>query len=78
MEPGSDKAQLALRPREAARALSISERTLWAWTEEGIVPCVRIGGTKLYSVDVLRERLRLLSDAPANGLNEGVTGDNGP
>lgn len=38
---------LALRPREAARVLSVSPRTLWDWTRAGIIPCVRVGtGTR--------------------------------
>ncbi len=34
---------LALRPREAAKALSISPRLLWQLTDDGQVPCVRVG-----------------------------------
>ena len=49
---------LALRPREAAKALGISERTLWAMTARGEVPHFRIGRSVLYSVDSLREWLR--------------------
>lgn len=35
---------LALRPRDAARALGISERCLWSLTQRGEVPHVKIGG----------------------------------
>ncbi len=35
--------KLALRPREAAEMLSISERTLWALTKQGRIPCVKLG-----------------------------------
>jgi excisionase family DNA binding protein len=52
-----DAAPLALRPREAAKALGVSERTLWAWTKEGDVPHAKIGGTLLYPVAELREWL---------------------
>ena len=45
---------LALRPREAAAALGISERTLWAWTATGDVPHLRRDKVVLYSVDSLR------------------------
>ena len=48
---------LALRPREAAKALGVSERTLWDWTQRGDVPHVRRGRTILYPVDVLRRWL---------------------
>jgi hypothetical protein len=50
---------LALRPRDAAKALGVSARTLWALTApRGPVPCVRVGAgrrqTVLYPVDQLR------------------------
>ena len=48
---------LALRPREAAKAMGISERSLWEWTHRGDVPFVRIGRTILYPVDALRDWL---------------------
>ena len=48
---------LAMRPREAAAALGISERLLWAWTHSGEIPHVRIGKAILYPVDVLRRWL---------------------
>jgi len=56
-EEQAPKTTLALRPREAARALGISERTLWAWTHDGTVPHVRVGRTIMYPVDGLREWL---------------------
>ena len=34
---------LLMTTREAARALSISERTLWSLTQRGEIPCVRLG-----------------------------------
>lgn len=50
--------KLSLRPIEAAKMLSISPRTLWQWTVDGKIPCVRIGDgerkTYLYPVDVLK------------------------
>jgi excisionase family DNA binding protein len=48
---------LALRRRDAARALGISERTLWSWTKAGIVPHVRLGSCILYPTDLLRDWL---------------------
>jgi len=50
--------RLALSMREAAEALGISDRTLWSWTKDGIIPAVRIGGRWLYPVDVIREWLK--------------------
>ncbi len=41
---------LALRPREAAKALSISPRLLWQLTKDGQIPCVRVGNGKRRTV----------------------------
>lgn len=49
---------LALRPREAAKALGISERLLWEWTDRGEVPHIRLGKAMLYPVDTLRDWLK--------------------
>ena len=50
--------QLALRPREAAAALGISERLLWSMTNRGEVPHMRIGRAVVYPIEVLREWMR--------------------
>jgi hypothetical protein len=64
---------LALRPREAAKALGISPRTLWALTApRGPIPCARVGRGKrqavLYSVQDLQDWLRRQAS-----VNEGAT-----
>ena len=41
---------LALRPREAAKALGISPRLLWQLTHDGQVPCVLVGSGKRRTV----------------------------
>lgn len=46
---------LLLTAREAAKALSISTRTLWTYTQDGTIPSVRIGGSVRYPIDALRE-----------------------
>lgn len=51
---------LAVRPREAAKLLGISERLLWSKTNAGEIPHMRIGKAILYPVDLLRD---WLSDA---------------
>lgn len=54
---------LAIRPRDAARVLGVSERTLWGWTAAGLIPCIRPSGpgkkgaAVLYSVATLRRWL---------------------
>lgn len=65
---------LALRPREAARALGISERTLWTWTQAGDVPHLRRNGTILYPVDTLR---RWLDEQAAQATAKAVGVPNG-
>ena len=49
---------LALSPREAAKSLGISERTLWAATApRGPIPSVKLGNRVLYPVAGLQEWL---------------------
>jgi excisionase family DNA binding protein len=47
--------KLLLRPRDAAAALSISPRKLWAMTNAGEIPCVRFGKSLRYDPTDLRE-----------------------
>lgn len=51
----TESPKLLLTPREAAAALSISERSLWGLTNQGLLRCVRIGRSVRYAVDDLRE-----------------------
>jgi len=55
---------LALRAREAAPALGISERHLWSLTNQGKIPHVRIGRSVIYPRDVLE---RWLAEQAAKG-----------
>lgn len=52
---GPETPCLAMRPREAAKALGISERLLWEWTDRGVVPHIRLGKAILSPVDSLRD-----------------------
>jgi predicted DNA-binding transcriptional regulator AlpA len=45
---------LLLKSRDAARAMSISERKLWSLTTSGEVRCVRIGRSVRYDPRDLR------------------------
>jgi excisionase family DNA binding protein len=45
---------LALRPKDAAKALGIGERKLWELTKAGAIPSVRLGACVLYPTDELR------------------------
>ena len=50
MATPSVSSPLALRPREAAKALGISPRLLWQLTKDGHVPCVRVGSGRRRTV----------------------------
>ena len=47
--------KMLLSSREAAKRLSISERTLWTLTKKGMITCIRIGWAKRYSVRELED-----------------------
>jgi hypothetical protein len=48
-EPEKTAERIALRPREAAKMLGVSEKKLWLMTmPRGNVPCVRVGSRVLY------------------------------
>jgi hypothetical protein len=55
--PAPAPPRLALRPKDAARALGIGERLLWSKTNAGDIPHVRIGRAVVYPIDLLREWL---------------------
>jgi excisionase family DNA binding protein len=44
------RTSLALRPREAARLIGVSERFLWDLTRTGTIPCIRLGVGKRRTV----------------------------
>ena len=50
----NSKIKLLLRPGDAAEALSISPRKLWAMTNTREIPCVRVGRSVRYAPDDLR------------------------
>jgi hypothetical protein len=50
MNSTSSSTQLALRPRDASKALGISPRLLWQLTKDGHVPCVRVGNGRRKTV----------------------------
>ena len=53
---------LLLTPREAAKALSVCERTLFALTKAGELPTIRIGRSVRYSVDDLKDWIKKSSE----------------
>jgi excisionase family DNA binding protein len=46
--------RLLFTPREAAKALSVCEKTLWSLSKRGDLPAVRIGRAVRYDVADLR------------------------
>lgn len=55
--PSSNQQVLALRTREAAEALGISERTLQTLVSAGEIPHVKLGRATLFPVHELRDWL---------------------
>jgi excisionase family DNA binding protein len=64
LKPAAAPPRLALRRRDAAKALGVSERTLWAWTAADEIPHIRRGACVLYPLDALR---RWLDEHTAQG-----------
>ena len=56
---------LAMRPREAAAALGISERLLWEWSNRGEIPHVRLGRAVVYPIEELQRYLSDRAGKPA-------------
>jgi hypothetical protein len=55
LQPNEGTAPMALRPKDAAKALGIGQRKLWDLSHpRGPIPCVRVGGCCLYPVEGLR------------------------
>ncbi len=48
--------------RQAAAALQVSERTLYQWTRDGLVPAVRISRTVRYLPAAILARMEQLQD----------------
>ena len=63
--PDSLPEPLAYRPRDAARLLGVSSRTLFSWTRAGHVRAVRVGQGKRISVLYPLDELRRLLAVPA-------------
>lgn len=63
--PSSSSPTLALRARDAARALSISERKLSDLVARGEIASVRVDRVRLFPVDALRAWLAARSEGGA-------------
>lgn len=58
---------IALRPKDAARALGIGERMLWTLTQQGAIPHARLGRCVVYPVAALEAWLAAKSAAAGKG-----------
>ncbi|MFG0326020.1 MAG: helix-turn-helix domain-containing protein [Phycisphaerales bacterium JB037] len=58
---------IAMRPKEAAKALGICERLLWERTNRGEIPHVRIGRAVVYPVAELERWLAEQSSRSTRG-----------
>ena len=72
LHPEAEAPRLALRPREAAKSLGVSERTLWTWTRQGTIPHVRRGKAILYPTATLTRWLDEQAKAPATTAEGGA------
>lgn len=67
--------RLLLAPRDAAKALSVSTRTLWTFTQAGEIPVIRIGRSVRYDPHDLKawiDRVKaagVKTEAPASPEN---------
>ena len=57
-------APIAIRVREAAKMLGISERTLWQWAKDGLIPHRRVGRVVLFSPAELDHFVREAAGCP--------------
>jgi len=73
--------QWLLDAKTTARILSISEKTLWKRTKEGVIPHIRNGNRVLYSIAQLDRWIQeqtTFSYAPVSDYQEGCENSEGP
>ena len=67
-KPRNDSMAILIEPREAARRLAISPRTLWQLTKDRVVPSMKIGKCVRYRVADLEDWTRRQIET---GVNNG-------
>lgn len=55
---------LAMRPKVAAKAIGISERTLWSMAKRGAIPHARIGKAVVYPTAAVLRWLEEITENP--------------
>lgn len=56
-DPAETTPRLALRPKEASKALGIGARLLWSMTNRGEIPHIKLGKAVLYPIAELERWL---------------------
>lgn len=56
---------MLVSPREAARLMSVSERTLFTWSRNGLIPAVRVGRIVRYDRADIASWVRQHKEIPA-------------
>ncbi len=69
-----DLPTLALRPRDAAKALGIGARKLWELTRDKKIPHFRLGTAILYPVDALKTWLEAQTQASVSAATTPAAG----
>lgn len=67
-----DDGPFLLSSRETAKRLSISDRHLFSLTKSGLLSCVRVGTSVLYSVETIKQWIR---ESEASGTRQVEVGD---
>lgn len=65
-QAAAEQTSLLMTPREAAKALAISARTLWTLTQTGDIARVRIGRLVRYEADAVRKWVKDASGGRRN------------
>lgn len=55
---------LAMRPKVAAKAIGVSERTLWSMAKRGVIPHARIGNCVVYPTAAILAWLEEITENP--------------
>jgi excisionase family DNA binding protein len=61
---------LLVHPRAAAKMLCVSERTLYTRTQDGTIPCVRVGRLVRYRIETLKKFVAESEMALTKGMTQ--------
>lgn len=66
---------LAMRPKVAAKAIGVSERTLWSLTKQGTIPHAKLGNCVIYPTAAVLRWLEQITENPLVQRPLAVGGD---